>query len=100
MLCGLARLTSAVEQYIFLLLLHRQILTQNNAFTRWVKTAGYSSTRRVAPFGHISFVSFNSQYAYTASNCFLESTPKPAQLQNIELIRQAAKRQKLFSSYS
>jgi len=75
-------LYSAVEQYISLLPLNEQILIQNNAFTRWVKTAAYSSTRRVAPFEHIFFVSFTLQYAYTESACFLESTPKPAQLRD------------------
>jgi hypothetical protein len=39
---------------------------------------GEPDFRAIAPFGHIFRVSFALQYAYTASVCFLESTPKPS----------------------
>jgi len=39
---------------------------------------GEPDFRAIAPFGHIFRVSFALQYAYTASVCFFESTPKPS----------------------
>jgi hypothetical protein len=50
-----------------------------------VQPARGGQARWVASFGRIFGVSFTLQYAYTVSVCFLESTPKPAQLRNIGL---------------